>query len=87
MGVVSVQAVKGYVSKFSLSSCVQVSRISKNLSAVPSGDRHFWGEIHILDSLEQLYAIGTGTLKSLAARDEAHTPSTLVNHSGSDGFS
>src|SRR5690606_21452032 len=39
-------------------------------------------EVHVLDEVEELHALGHGTLEGLAAGDEAHAAAALVEHGG-----
>ncbi len=51
-----------------------------------SGHRDRVVEVDILDGVEQLDAIGHGTLEGLAARDQAHAAGTLVDDGRLDGI-
>src|SRR5215469_4640197 len=49
-------------------------------------DRHFFAQIHILNGIEEFYAVGHGALEGLAAGDEAGAAGALVDDGCGYGF-
>src|SRR5919205_1202407 len=47
--------------------------------------RDLFGEVHVLDGVEELGAFAHGALERLAAGDEAHAAAALVDDGGADG--